>query len=153
MDRFEELLKELSVELNVSLHPDRRGACKLRINETLHVQLECDAPQENLLIATFICEIPPGKFRENILKDALKSNNGPFPVNGTLSYSERNNQLALFSLLRLSSLTGKFLADFLTAFVEKANHWRTGVETGNTASLVSRSSKSSSDNIFGLKGK
>lgn len=150
IDRFEELLKELSAELGVALHPDRRGACKLKINDILHIQLECDAQQENLLIASFICEIPPGKFRETILKDALKSN-GPFPLNGTLSYSERNNQLALFALLRLSNLNGKTLADFLIAFIEKANNWRVGVETGNTAPLVASQAKTASSNIFGLK--
>lgn len=150
IDRFEELLTELGAELGVALHPDKRGACKLKINESLHVQLECDAGRENLLIASFICEIPPGKFRETILKDALKSN-GPFPLNGTLSYSERNNQLVLFSSYQLSHLNGKTLADFLTAFIEKANNWRVGVETGNTAGLVSSQTKTTSSNIFGLK--
>ena len=58
-DRFEELLKELGSEFGISLHPDKRGACKLRVNEAFHVQLECDPAQENLLIACFICEIPP----------------------------------------------------------------------------------------------
>lgn len=147
-DRFEELLQELSVEFGLPFHPDRRGACKLKINDSFHVQLECDAPQENLLIAAFICEIPPGKFRENILKDALKSN-GPFPTIGTLSYAERNNQLALYATLRLSNLNGKILADFLTAFVEKAGSWRLGVETGNTANLLPQQAKRSGS-IFGL---
>ncbi len=149
IDRFEELLRELGAELGVTLHPDRRGACKLKINDQLHVQLECDTGQENLLIATFICEIPPGKYRENILKDALKSNS-PFPKNGTLAYSERNNRLALFTRLRLSNLDGRTLADFLGAFVEKATQWKNGVETGHTSNLVSGQSKPSS-NIFGLK--
>jgi hypothetical protein len=148
-DRFEELLNELSIEFGVALHPDKRGACKLRINETLNVQLECDPSQENLLIASFICEIPPGKFRENILKDALKCN-GPFPVHGTLSYSERNNQLALFAFLHLSNLNGKTLADFITSFTEKVSNWRIGVETGRTVNLVSQQA-SSARSIFDIK--
>ncbi len=148
VDRFEELLKELSPELGVPLHPDRRNACKLRINDSLQVQLECDGPQENLLIATFICELPPGKFRETILKDALKSN-GPFPTLGILSYSERNNQLVLFASLVLAQLNGKILAEFLLAFIEKATQWRRGVETGQTANLTPTANSSS--NIFGLK--
>lgn len=150
VDRFEEFLKELSIELGIALHPDKRGACKLRINDIFHVQLECDLSQENLWVAAFICEIPPGKLRENILKDALKSN-GPFPIHGTLAYSERGNQLALFALLRFSNLSGKTLADFLTSFIEKASSWRVGVETGQTAVLVSSSPIKTSDNIFGLK--
>ncbi len=149
IDRFEDLLRELSVELGISLHPDRIGACTLKTNDDFHVQLECDAHQENLLVATFICDIPPGKFRENILKDALKSN-GPFPQNGTLAYSDRNNKLALFSYLRLSNVDGHKLAEFLSSFLDKASNWRVGVETGNTAGLLSQASKPSSG-LFGLK--
>lgn len=149
MDRFEELLKELNQEIGLTLHPDRRGACKLSINETLHVQLECDPTQEKLLVATFVGEIPPGKFRENILKDSLKANS-PFPVFGTLAYSERNNQLVLFTYLPFSNLTGKSLVDFLVSFIEKADLWRIGMETGNTANLLTTQPKSLS-NPFGLK--
>jgi hypothetical protein len=149
MDRFEELLKELSIELGATFHPDKRGACKIRINETLDVQIECDPSQEKLLVATFIYEIPPGKFRENILKDALKSN-APFPINGTLSYSERNNQLALFSFLNLPNLNGKTLAEFILEMIEKANQWRQGIQSGNTSQLVATQTKASGS-IFGLK--
>jgi hypothetical protein len=149
IDRFEELLNELGAEFGTTLHPDRKGACKLKINEIFHIQIECDAHQENLLVATFICDIPPGKYRENILKDALKAN-GPFPINGTLAYSDRNNQLVLFSYFRLSNLTGKKLAELLAAFVDKANHWRIGVETGHTSHLVSPLLKPASG-IFGMK--
>src|SRR5277367_5219942 len=109
IDRFEELLNELSTELATPLHTDRKGACKLKINETFHVQLECDAHQENLLVATFICDVPPGKYRENILRDALKAN-WPFPKNGTLAYSDRNNKLVLFSNFQLANMNGKKLA-------------------------------------------
>jgi hypothetical protein len=148
IDRFEELLNELGAELGITLHPDRKGACKLKINGILHVQIECDAHQENLLVATFICDIPPGKFRENILKDALKAN-GIFLTNGTLAYSDRNNQLVLFSYFRMEILTGKKLAELLAAFVDKANHWRIGVETGHTSHLVSTSTKPASG-MFGI---
>jgi hypothetical protein len=149
IDRFEELLNELGAQLGVTLHPDRKGACKLKINETSHVQIECDAHQENLLIATFICDVPPGKYRENILKDALKANE-PYPKNGTLAYSDRNNKLVLFAYLRLSNIDGKKLAEFLTIFLDKANQWRIGVETGHTSHLVTTQSKQPSG-MFGMK--
>jgi hypothetical protein len=149
IERFEELLNELGSELGTTLHPDKKGACTLKINETFDVQIECDAHQENLLIATFICDIPPGKYRENILKDGLKANS-PFPVNGTLAYSDRNNKLMLFSYFRLANVTGKKLAEFLGIFIDKANHWRIGVETGHTSHLVSTSLKPTSG-MFGIK--
>jgi hypothetical protein len=149
IDRFEELLNELGTEYNVTLHPDKKGACKLKVNETMHVQLECDVSQENLLVATFICDVPPGKYRENILKDALKAN-GPFPTNGTLAYSDRNNKLVLFSYLRMAQLTGKKLAEFLTVFLDKAGQWRAGVETGHTSHLATQQTKTTGS-MFGIK--
>jgi hypothetical protein len=137
IDPFAELLVELGNELGTTLHLDKKSACTLNISDQFRVQLECDPHQENILVATFICDLPPGKFRENILRDALKSND-PFPISGTLAYSERNNKLALFAHLRLASLNGRALSEFLNAFIEKANGWRTGVETGQTSSLTSR---------------
>jgi hypothetical protein len=148
MERFAELLNELSVELGVTLHPDKRGACRLKIDTASPIQLECDQKLESLLIATFICEVPPGKLRENIFKDALKAN-GTFPKYGILAYSDRNNQLALFAHVRLAYLTGKKLAESLLAFLEKANGWKRGVETGATAQLVTTAKSSGS--MFGLK--
>ncbi len=149
VDPFEALLSELGTELGITLHPDRKGACKLKINDIFHIQLESDAHQENLLIAAFICDLPPGKYRENILRDALKAN-WPFAKNGTLAYSDRNNKLVLFSSLRLANLNGKKLAEFLSIFIDKANNWRIGVETGHTAHLVTAPTKSSSG-LFGMK--
>ncbi|MGC1878546.1 MAG: CesT family type III secretion system chaperone [Rhabdochlamydiaceae bacterium] len=135
IDRFEQLLNELGTQYTTPLHPDKKGACKLMMDENSHIQLECDAHQENLLVAAFICDLPPGKYRENILKDALKAN-APSLKNGILAYSDRNNQLVLFSYLPMLSLNGKKLAEFLTIFLDKVKNWRIGVETGHTSHLV-----------------
>jgi hypothetical protein len=135
INRFDALLGELEAELGTPLYPDKIGACKLNVNEEFHVQLESDPHEENLLVATFICEIPPGKLRENILRDALKAN-FPFPQTGTLAYSDRNNQLTLFAYLPFAALTGRKLGEFLNLFLEKAKGWRTAVNTGQTSSLI-----------------
>lgn len=148
IDRFAELLNELGQELGATLHPDRLGACKLKINDDITIQLECDGPHEKLLVASFICDVPPGKLRENILKDALKSN-AVFAETGTLGYSLRNNKLALFKYFKLSALTGKVLAEFILTFIDKIQKWRAAVESGTTATLAPTSSTSSG--IFGLK--
>lgn len=150
IDRFEELLRELSVQLDTTLHLDKIGACSLKIDEQFHVQIECDPHQERVLIATFICELPPGKFRENILKDALKANH-PFPQNGTLAYSDRNNQLALFSYLPFTNLTGRKLSEFLNAFVEKTGQWRSAVDAGQTSGLTSSTTNPEGGSIFDIK--
>ena len=135
MDRFEEILKTLSPLIGAPLHPDSRGACKLNIRNLLHVQLEFNPKEETILLATFLKEIPPGKFRENILKDALRAN-WPYPKNGTLCYCSENNQLTLFTYVSIIQLTAPHLFEILNAFIAKAESWKIVADTGNTATLI-----------------
>lgn len=129
MDKFAILLDDFGTLIQVPLHPDHHRKCHLSINGELHLQITEDEQKDRILIATFIGEIPPGKFRETILKEALKEND-LFPRLGTLSYSERNNQLALTSFVSFSRLDGEKLADFLELFIEKAFSWRVALTTG-----------------------
>ena len=129
MDRFAMLLADLGALIQVPLHPDHHRACCLSVNGELHLQLKEDDSKDRLLIAAFLAEIPPGKFRENIFKETLKENN-LIPRIGTFSYSERNNQLALFSYVYFEGLNGDKMADFLENFLEKAFSWKTALQTG-----------------------
>ncbi|MBS0620136.1 MAG: CesT family type III secretion system chaperone [Verrucomicrobia bacterium] len=149
IDRFAQLLEELSTELDIPLHPENSDTCLLNINDSLEVQLECDPMREKLLVASFVCDIPPGKHRENVLKDALKANHALL-VNGILAYSDRNNKLTLFTFLPCTGLTGPKLAEFLGNFIEKATQWRSAVESGQTAHLVPAVEKPSHPSPFGL---
>jgi hypothetical protein len=148
-DRFAELLTELGDLLNTDLRPDVRGSCKISFDHHLQIQLENQLNQERILIACFICDVPPGKLRENILKDALKAN-WPSPIDGTLCYSERNNKLTLFLYVSAIQLNGQKLLSALTSFKTKAESWRTAVETGRTSHLLP-SSKQPETNPFGIK--
>ena len=135
MDRFEEILTNLSPIIGSPLQPDLRGACRLNMRNLLHVQLEFNPTEERILLATFIKEIPPGKFRENILKDGLRAN-WPHPKNGTLCYCSRNNHLSLFTYVSIIQLTAQHLFEILTAFTTKAEEWKMAIDTGNTANLI-----------------
>ncbi len=115
------------------LYSDRKRAVRLTVNETLHIQIEDDEPKDRLLIATFVCEVPAGKFRENLLKEGLKAN-ARYPRIGTFSYSERNNQLCLFEYHPYTGLTGEKVADRLASVIEKALKWRKAVEGGSLPS-------------------
>ena len=129
-DKFEILLKELGKAIGIpSLHPDKNQLCKLNVNGVLHVQIEFDPRKERILIATLICDLPPGKFREKALKTALRANGDPYRL-GTLAYSERAGKLALFEYLPLVELNGEKCAKFLAKFLEKADSWRLAIEQG-----------------------
>ncbi|QZA59059.1 CesT family type III secretion system chaperone [Candidatus Rhabdochlamydia porcellionis] len=134
MDPFAQLLNDLSLLLDTHLSPDKRGACKLNIDDALHIQLEPDSNREKLLFFCFLSEIPPGKFRENVLRDALKTN-ADLNTQGILGFSERNNQLVLFANLNFPSLTAREVLDFLHLFMAKAQTWKQAIATGQTSNL------------------
>ncbi|MBS0648936.1 MAG: CesT family type III secretion system chaperone [Verrucomicrobia bacterium] len=129
LDPFAILLADLGALIQVPLHPDHQRSCCLSFNHELHVQLKEDESKDRILVGAFLGEIPPGKFRENVLKETLKENN-LFPRMGTFGYSDRNNQLAFFSYVSFQGLRGDTMADFLEAFLEKAFSWRTALQTG-----------------------
>ncbi len=129
MDRFEQILTELSVQLGISLHPDKHRACKLKINDNIHVQIECDLQKEAILVAAFIVEIPAGKFCEEILKEALKAND-QVPRLATLAFSERNRNLALYTYIPFIEISGEKLASFLAEFIKIVEEWRAAILSG-----------------------
>jgi hypothetical protein len=141
MDRFEEFLKSFGQAINVPLHPDKHRACLLNINNVLRVQLEFDEQKDRILIATFITEVSAGKFRENILREALKANS-IYPRIGTLAYSERNNQLSLFEYAYFPYITTEKMASLLSLFIQRADSWRTAIQSGHPAPSGEMTTKS-----------
>ncbi len=141
MNKFEEIIHELGIQLNLPLHAERGFICRLNINNIFHIQLEHEENRNRILLATYITEIPPGRFREDILKEALKINN-LFPLDGIFSFSERANKLALFIYLPFISLTAQQLYQHLDQFIEKADKWRVAIETGQIASISTSTSRS-----------
>lgn len=131
-DQFEQLLHELGPFFNLQLRSDRHAACTVRIHEALQVQLQLDLTQENLLLFSEISEVAPGKFREKILLEALKTNGLPDPRVGVLCYVARNDFLALYQTYPVSLLTGEVLLGLLGPFLEMAEKWRKAIENGQT---------------------
>lgn len=133
IDRFQEILQHLSEELNLDLIPDRNHACAIQVKQGLIVQLESDAEQENLLMASQLIDVPPGKFRENVLREALKANAKPDPRIGILSYIPKINQLVLYQTYPFEILTAERLVGLLGPFIQMAEKWRKAIDSGQTA--------------------
>lgn len=148
-DPFESLIDQLGFAINMKLHVDKSHACTLKIHQKLSIQMQMDMAMENLLIATFISELPPGKFRENVLAEALKANNLPDPRTGILGYLSINNQLTLHQRYRMDLLDGHKLQMFLAGFIDYADLWREAIEKG--LSSPAPISGSSTSNPFNLK--
>jgi Tir chaperone protein (CesT) family len=129
MDLFQQLLFDLGAELDLPLHIDSNGACKLLIDEKLPVQLEMDPDGKRLLIWIVIGELPPGKFREEILKITLRLN-GIYNELGRYAYIEKTNCLAFYTYRIAEKLKGSSLADLLVKLVPYAKEWQESLARG-----------------------
>ncbi len=152
MDKFDNLLFELGKILDVELYPDQNRACLLVINNAYRVQLELDKYEENLLFGALIAEIPPGKFRENVLKDALKYNAIAPPKRiGTLGYIDKINTLSLFDFLPIHDLNAQKVSEHLGRFMDQLILWIDALKSNQTSpqGLVEGASKKPS--IYDMK--
>ncbi len=127
---YEDVLAELGDELDIDVEPDLHGICTIMINEKVKVQLEVDVTGESIMMAALIVELPPGKFRERILKDALKANYLVEENHGVLSYTGPDNALVLALTIPMHGLTGKELYEHLSIFVERAQGWQKAIDDG-----------------------
>ena len=133
---FEELLVQLSHFLHIPLHVDHNSSCLLQIREKIQIQLQLDSMQNNLWMVCFAVEIPPGKFRENVLKEALKTNNLPDPISAVISYIPQTNRLVLHQIFPLNILNGERLAAYFGSFLEQVESWIQAIEQGRPAPVL-----------------
>ncbi|MBP9841267.1 MAG: CesT family type III secretion system chaperone [Simkaniaceae bacterium] len=133
MSQFTRLLEEFSFITGIAFQAAPDDSCSIRINNCFSIQLKTDQGQEKLLIGCMICEVPPGKFRENVLKEALKENALPPPNPGIFAYIERNNHLFLYEFLFFQYLNGESLTEYLASFIEKCTAWYEAIQSGATS--------------------
>lgn len=144
-DSFSILIAELGGIFGLSLTPDKYNACSLEI-PPLTIQLELDPTQENLFIFTKIIELPPGKFRENVLAEALKMNALPDPRPGILGYIAATNHVSLHQVYPIKILNGENLAGLFGAFFDMALSWHDSIQRGQSSPSITTSPPP-----FGLK--
>ncbi len=131
-DMFGGLLKELGDSLgHLELHPDQNNACFLKLKDDLTIQIELERSGQFLLLASDLGSVPPGKYRENLFREALKANDLPHPLNGILCYSQKKNHLVLFEKISLTDLNGEKVAAEIKPFTEKAAIWASALKRGD----------------------
>lgn len=133
MNLFEEKIEELGVFLGSPLHAERESICSLNVEGFFQIQLEYDKPNSRFLIATFICNVPPGAFRVDVLKATLKANY-PLEALGTFAFSKKMGSLALFLYVQDEIQTTE-LHRVLLSLIHKAQSWKQGIDSGYLQSL------------------
>lgn len=140
MNKFELLIEELGQILGIPLQGEKGSICKLFIKEKIHLQIEYDEETERIILACFVSELPPGKFREDILSVALKANYLDSSL-GSFAYTD-SNQALILQLYLPSSTPAALLGTLLQQFTEKAIEWKEAIEQGNVSRLISTSRSS-----------
>lgn len=146
---YESLLEELGRILRVPLFPDENNSCQIRLANGLEVQLELDKSGARFLIGTNLGGIPPGRYRETIMREALKANGAPPPRAGIFAYSRRADTFVLFRLVPTQELSGEKIAQLLSRFAEKGLEWRNAIKKGEVPSAQATASGPSG--MFGMR--
>ena len=154
-DKFGMLLQELGTIYKVKLAPDKNNACLLRFNNGIEVQIELNSNEQYLVLVSMLGEISQGRFRENIFREALKSNGLPPPRNGIFAYSKKGEALVLCDMLLLDEFNGMKLADYLQTFTQKAELWKKSIASGEVPSYLGNElsfggSQKPAGGLFGL---
>lgn len=134
INQFEELVRELAHHFSVPLKPLHEGICTFNIEHKVHVQFKLDKSLERLFIGSFITQIAPGKFKENVFLQTLKAN-AQMPNVGFFGFNENNSELLLYEYIQMRDLTIKPLLNIFAVFVEKAIHWKNAIDSGTSAPL------------------
>lgn len=151
-DFYGSLLEELGKILEIpDLHPDRNNSCQIVLKNGLSLQLEFDRSGQFIIIGADLGVVPPGRYRENLFREALKANDMPYPIHGTLAYSKKSDRLILFEKLRSHELTGESIAAELVPFSEKAIIWKEALERSDVPIANQAFNAQRSTGMFGLR--
>lgn len=151
-DLFGTLLQELGAILEIpDLHPDRNNSCRIRLKNTLDIQLELDRSGQFIILGADLGTVPPGKFRENFFREALKANDMPYPNHGTLCYSKKSDHLVIFEKLSTNELNGEKVAAEITPFSEKALIWKDALQRNDIPVVNQAYTSQKSAGMFGLR--
>lgn len=151
-DLFGLLLEELGTIIKIKLEPDKNNACLIKYPNGLSVQLDFDATSEEIIMLSNLGTPAPGRYRENLFREALKANGLPPPQPGIFAYSKKTDSLVLFTTVPLADTSGQKLADTLSPFMLRAELWLGAMARGEIPSFMGTelSFGKSGGGMFGL---
>ena len=150
-DRFGALIEELATATKMKLVPDSHGAVMIRYKDKLQVYIEPDALGETVQLLIEIGGPGEGKYRETVLREALRANGQPFPRFGTFAYAQKKESLGVFEIVLMEDLTGVRLAELIAQLSERARVWRDSISRGEVPPVQSSASSVRSEGFMGLR--
>lgn len=150
-DVFESLLGELAKALDIGeLRPDEHNSCLIHFQNGVEIQIEPYNKGDDLLLVADLGEVPAGRFREDVFKEALKANGLPWPRQGVFAYSDQSNHLLLYKMMPLKDLNGEKIANFMGPYLEKVQKWKESLERGDVPSVATFTTSRTGGGMFGM---
>lgn len=153
-DLFVSIIDDLGKLINIPLKVDKNNACVIKYPNDLNIQIEYDATSARILFAAELGELPPGRFREDLFREALKANGLPAPRIGIFAYSKKIDNLVLYDKMQLENTSAQHVAEFLQPFFQKAELWKTCIARNEIPSFTSNElsfgASTSKGGMFGL---
>lgn len=151
-DMFGTLLEDLGKLIKVEkLEPDQNNSCLISFTNGVKVQLEIDHARNLLIIGCDLGSIPPGRYRETIFREALKSNGLPPPRHGNFAFSKRQDHLVMSEELPMKDIHPDQIHQLLEPFLTKAKEWQEAILRGDTPTILQGAYRSSAKSgMFGL---
>lgn len=151
MEKYEQIMEELGDLLGVSLESEGTPMRRLAIQEKFILQFEPSRESDDLFIIAIISEIPPGKFREKVLKAALKENENASYDQGIMGFIETQNLLSMHVKYPLRGAKAEKILELLPAFLEKAESWYDALQVGRAGPNTSDIQSDDKPPQFGMK--
>lgn len=126
---FAAILRDLEPFFQIPLQPDKNNSCLIKYDSGLSLQMELDR-RDNLLVAVRLGAIPASRYRDNVFREALKSNFLYPPSEGIFGYSVKSGQLYFSITIDNQSFSLEKATNKLTPFIEKSKKWFEALSRG-----------------------
>lgn len=138
MTQFEILIEELGKALSIPLKSENQTICALSAEGKFSVQIE--EKEETLFLVAFLAELPPGKFREEVLLEGLKHN---YEENQKklFGFISKKSMLTLEQRLKPTVSVDK-LKSALLSLIDLGKVWKDAIDLGNLTSIRKPTSSS-----------
>lgn len=131
MKRLDDLIEEFSNYLERDFSVDQKGLCTFSIDG--QVKLTIEMKEEEVVVSAPIGEVPPGPYREKVLREALIANRLESRV-GILCFDPKEHMLALFDRFPIELMTAEKLEKMLGQMTEVVKFWKDALRSGNLRS-------------------
>lgn len=148
--QFGALLKEFESFFDFPLNPDDNNSCLIQLVSGVAIQIEMDR-YGMILLGSRLGAVLMGRYRDNLIRQALKSNEATLPSSGVIGFSIKSNQFILFAKLNPLSLNSNQIVNALPPFIAKATLWKESIGKGEIPEITpTTTSNESSGGMFGL---